>query len=69
MTTRPVPYTAEELRIWRAKERLTQARLAKLFDIAQRTVSHWETGAVPKDFSERFEKVLMAYYHVKEEAK
>ena len=66
MTIRTAPYTAEELRIWRAKERLTQAEVAKLFDTSQRSVSNWELGVIPRDFSEAFERVLMAYYKVGE---
>ena len=65
MPTRANPYTAEELRIWRAKVRLTQSQMAKLFQTSQRSISHWEAGAVPRDFSERFEKVLIVYYNVK----
>lgn len=62
MTQRTDPYTSEELRIWRARERLSQAACAKLFDASQRSISHWEQGQLPRDFSERFEEVLMAYY-------
>jgi DNA-binding transcriptional regulator YiaG len=65
MPTRVEPYTSEELRIWRAKVRLTQSQMAKLFHTSQRSISHWEAGAVPKDFSERFEKVLAVYYNIK----
>ena len=64
MPQRIEPYTAEELRIWRAKERLSQDDVAKLFDTSQRSVSNWELGCVPRNFSERFERVLVAYYHV-----
>lgn len=64
MTRRAEPYTAEELRIWRARERLSQTKVAELFGIAQRTLSHWECGDIPHDFSERFEGVLVAYYHM-----
>lgn len=66
MPLRAEPYTAEELRIWRAKERLTQADVAKLFDTSQRSVSNWELGCIPKGFSEAFERVLVAYYNVEE---
>jgi DNA-binding transcriptional regulator YiaG len=62
MTQRVEPYTAEELRIWRARERLSQADVAELFNASQRSISHWENGQLPRDFSERFEEVLMAYY-------
>jgi DNA-binding transcriptional regulator YiaG len=62
MTQRAEPYTAEELRIWRARERLSQQRCAELFNASQRSISHWENGQLPRDFSERFEEVLMAYY-------
>ena len=65
MAARADPYTAEELRIWRAKVRLTQAQMARLFQTSQRSISHWEAGAVPRDFSAQFEKVLIAYYNVK----
>ena len=62
MTIRPEPYTAAELRVWRARERLTQARVAALFQTSQRSISHWEAGHLPKGFSEKFERVLFAYY-------
>jgi DNA-binding transcriptional regulator YiaG len=65
MTARADPYTAEELRVWRARVRLTQSQMARLFHTSQRSISHWEAGAVPRDFSERFEKVLIAHYNVK----
>lgn len=64
MTARLEPYTAEELRIWRAKERLSQADVAALFGTSQRSVSNWELGCIPRGFSEAFERVLIAYYHV-----
>lgn len=64
MPLRAEPYTAEELRIWRAKERLSQADVAKLFNTSQRSVSNWELGRTPRGFSEAFERVLMAYYKV-----
>lgn len=66
MTQRAEPYTAEELRIWRARERLSQAECAKLFDASQRSISHWEQGQLPRDFSERFEEVLVAYYRLEQ---
>lgn len=62
MPLRAEPYTAEELRIWRAKERLSQADVAKLFATSQRSVSNWELGVIPRGFSEAFERVLVAYY-------
>ena len=62
MTQRAEPYTAEELRIWRARERLSQSDVAELFGASQRSISHWENGQLPRDFSERFEQVLVAYY-------
>lgn len=62
MTIRAEPYTAEELRIWRAKERLSQTDVARLFDTSQRNLSHWEAGKLPKRFNEAFERVLLAYY-------
>lgn len=67
MTIRTEPYTAEELRIWRAKERLSQSDVARLFATSQRSVSNWELGCVPRGFSEAFERVLLDYYNVKEE--
>ena len=67
LTSRTEPYTADELRIWRARERLTQARVAKLFEASQRSISHWEAGDLPKDFSDRFERVLVDYYNVAKE--
>lgn len=66
MTLRAEPYTAEELRMWRAKEHLTQRQVADLFETSQRAVSHYEAGDIPKDFSERFERVLLAYYATEE---
>lgn len=62
MTTRTEPYTASELRMWRAKERMTQATMAHLFAVSQRVLSHWEAGRLPKNFNDRFERVLVAYY-------
>ena len=55
-------YTAADLRGWRARARLTQARAAALFGIAQTTYSLWERGSLPGGFNDRFEQVLLAWY-------
>ena len=62
MTVRLEPYTAEELRAWRAKTRFTQAQVAKLFGVSQRAISSWEDGRIPRRFSEQFEQVLINWY-------
>jgi DNA-binding transcriptional regulator YiaG len=63
MTHRPEPYTAEELRAWRAKTRFTQAQVAALFGVSQRAISSWEDGRIPRRFSEQFERVLIDWYN------
>lgn len=60
--TRAEPYTAAELRMWRAKLNETQANMAKLFGVSQRVYSHWEAGRLPRNFGDRFEAVLVTYY-------
>lgn len=55
-------YTSADLRAWRARERLTQAQVAELFGVAQRTVASWEAGHVPRIFSDRFAAVLDEFY-------
>ncbi len=55
-------YTAADLRAWRARERLTQAYVGRLFGVGQRLVAWWETGLTPRDFSQRFERVLTQFY-------
>ena len=55
-------YSAADLRAWRARARLTQTAAAQLFMVAQTTYSLWERGQVPKDFSDRFEAVLLNWY-------
>ena len=68
MTIRGEPYTAAELRVWRARERLTQAHVAALFQTSQRSISHWEAGYLTRGFSEKFERVLLAYYSLDKSA-
>jgi len=62
-----VTYTSADLRAWRARERLTQAQVAELFGVAQRTVSMWEASdalyvSAPSVFSDRFQAVLEKFY-------
>ena len=55
----------DDLRMWRAQERLTQAAAGRWFHLAQRTISAIEKGAwVPRDFDERMAAVLLRYYEL-----
>ena len=49
----PGQYDDSTLRMWRAKERLTLAQAAKLFDVSRQTLSRWEDGPVPDDFDDK----------------
>ncbi len=59
---RAVTYTAADLRAWRARERLSQRAVGRLFGVGQRLVSLWEAGLTPRDFTKRFERVLTQFY-------
>lgn len=49
-------YTDEDLRLWRAKEKLSQTEAGVLLGAAQTAVSSWEGGAYPRDLKERMER-------------
>lgn len=48
----------EMLRMWRAKERLTQAQAAHLFGVTRQTIADWERGHIPGNFAERFAQAM-----------
>ena len=62
LTARGEPYTAEELRQWRFNLRISQTGLGRILGVSQRTVSKWEAGGTPADFSQRFEEALIRFY-------
>lgn len=55
-----INYLADDIRSWRAVERLTQIEAAKLLNCAPRTLHRWENGHIelPKGFSERFQLAM-----------
>lgn len=57
---------AEMLRMWRAKERLTQSDAAHLFEVTRQTIADWEKGHIPGNFEERFARA-MAWHNMRKE--
>lgn len=55
-------YTGLDLRTFRVRQRLNQSQLGEMFATSQRVISSWESGRVPKNFADRFERVLVDYY-------
>ena len=58
---------SEMLRLWRAKERLSQAEAGRLFEVTRQTIGEWEKGRVPHDFDARFLRAAHWLLELKEE--
>lgn len=53
-----ISYTDADLRMWRARDCLTQAQAAGLLGVSQRMVSRWELGAYPRDLKDRMDVAM-----------